>query len=518
MATPRNTFALPLPTVPPMAMATAKSLDPLPSVLPGTFGDKAPIGEMKKVVSLVDRSTFDEFVYPRNELSTRFQPAFKPYHNFTQESVVWSFSGSPAWGQRITFSVPWPWQGDFLNWIALRLKPASWLPPVAAGHLGPDRADWVPLRAAEFWVWANSLGTAAIERAEMEVGGVVVESFSGDWLNVWNKTSHDVGGAAAFDDAVYASYAEPPPVSRFRVSDDGYVYCYLPFWFAKHVNTAFPLLSCSGPDTVRFHITLRPFKDVVRRIGTAAECGETPLGSTFTVRDYTFPFYKTETVTCNSTIPGFESADIVCGISNIDGGLREAYIHSPHEILTEPVVETDFAEPLKYVVNTGATDTIKVQLPLTVANGPIRQLFFFLRRKAAVQEWRDWNNYSATLRGEADAVWNPTTPLLVRAQLQVGTAIWADEEERWWRASGDVLVPGGIRAYGNFIYVYNFAERPSEFSPSGSLNASRADLRLNLTVAPPDGSADGEWTVHVFLVGTNWMRFEKGLANWVFMD
>jgi hypothetical protein len=506
-------FALPLPTTP---AATAA----LPSVLPGTFGTKAPIGEMKKIVSLVDRSAFDEFVYPRSEMSTRFQPDFKPYHNFTHESVVWSFSGSPAWGQRITFSVPWPWQGDFLNYIALRLKPSHWLPPAAAAHIGPDRADWVPLVPNDFWVWANSLGTAAIERAEMEVDGVIIESFSGDWLNVWNKTCHTVGKGAAFDDALYASYKDPPPVSRFRVSDDGYLYCYLPFWFTKHANAAFPLLSCSGPDTVRFHITLRPFKDVVRRIGTAAGCGadESPLGSSFVVRDYTFPFYKTETVRCNDVIPGFEAADILCGISNIDGGLREEYIHMPHEILAEPVVETDFAEPLKYVVNTGAADTVKVQLPLTVANGPIRQLLFFLRRKASVSEWRDWNNYSATLRGESDPVWNPTQPLLVRAALQVGTATWADEEEKWWRASGDVLLPGGIRAFGNYIYAYNFAEKPAEFSPSGSLNASRVDLRLNLTVAPPGGATDGEWSVHVFLVGTNWLRFEKGLANWVFMD
>ena len=489
---------------------------PMPSVMPGSFGNKGPVGEMKRIVTLVDRGEFEEFVYPRAETATKFQPVAQTYHNFTQEVATWSFSGSPAWGQRITFSVPWPWQGDFLNWIALRLKPLSWMPPDARLHIGPDLRDWIVTDPSNFWVWAASLGTAAIARAEMEVDGVIIESFSGDWMNVWNKTSHGCGEGAAYDDTLYTSYNPSNPAFGFQVNDDGNIYCYLPFWFSKHQNTAFPLVSCKGPDTVRFHITLRPFHEVVRKMDTLATCTESPLGTSFTVRDFTFPFYHIKPVQNGRSIPGFENADIVCGISNIDGTMRDAYMKAPHEILMESVVETDFAEPLKYVVNTGATDTVKIQLPLTVANGPIRQLLFFLRRKVAVTAWRDWTNYSATLTAHLDPIWNPSRPLLARAQLQVGTAIWADEDERWWRAAGDVLLPGGVRAYGNYIYCYNFAEKPAEFSPSGSLNASRVDMKLNLTVSPP--ALDSEWTVSVFIVGTNWIRFQNGLANLVFMD
>lgn len=479
---------------------------------------KGPVGEIKKIVSLIDRTDFDEFMYPKAENNTVFTPDYKPYHNFVQESVVWNFAGDPAWGQRVTFSVPWPWQGDFLNWIALRLKPANWMPLEAQVHIGPDRRDWVPIDSKTFWIWANSLGTAAIAKAEMEIDGVTVEQFSGDWMNVWNKSDHTASRTAPYEDALYANRLNPT-IQNFNVSDDGYVYCYLPFWFSKHINAAFPLASCSGPDTVRFHITLRPFNELVRMLSTPiSACEASPLGKAFEVRDYTFPFNVRQTVTNYSTVPGFIEADILCGISNIDGPLRAAYVERPHEILMEPVVETVFNEPLKYVVNTGAADTIKVQLPLTQANGPLKQIYFFLRRKAAVEQWRDYLNYSATLEQEADPVWNPVRPLLVHAQLQVGTAIWADAGEKWWRGAGDISLPGGVQAYGNYIYSYNFAEKPAEFSPTGSVNASRVDLKLNLTVAPPGGASDGEWTVHVFFVGTNWMRFENGLANQVFMD
>ena len=131
--------------------------------------------------------------------------------------------------------------------------------------------------------------------------------------------------------------------------------------------------------------------------------------------------------------------------------------------------------------------------------------------------YNDYTNYSGLVINEIDPVWNPEKPLLKRAQLMVGTAVWADEDESWWRAN-NVELPGGIRAYGNYIYSYNFADRPELFSPSGSLNMSRVDVRLNLTVDPPASSYNKEWTVSVFLIGTNWMRFQNGLANQIFMD
>lgn len=478
---------------------------------------KGPVGEMKKIVSLVDRSDFDELVYPKDSERTAFQPDFKTYHNTTQETVVWPFSGRPLWGQRIAFSIPWPYQGDFLNWIALRMKPLSWMSPLAQRRIGPDVGDWVPLDSSAFWIWANSLGTAAIERAQMEVNGVIVEEFSGDYLNVWNKTMNSVSGSIPFDDAVYGSTANPT-INNFMPSDDGYVYCYLPFWFSKHRNTAFPLLSVYGPEKVRFLITLRPFHEVVRKLGLAKGCDETPVGQSVTVRDYSFPFRKNQTVTFDPSIPGFEALDFVCGISHIDGGLREAYIQDTHEIMMSPVVETQFAEPLKYVTTKAGDDYIRIGLPLTMANGPIQQIIFFLRRNEATKQWADWNNYSAMLQGEADPIWNPVKPLLVSAQLLVGTAVWADQDERWWRATGDIQLPGGIRAYGNYIYAYNFAETPHTFDPSGSANASRVDMRLNLTVAPPGGAKDGEWSVSVFLIGRNWIRFQNGLTGLVFAD
>jgi len=472
------------------------------------------MAELKKIVSLVDRTDFDAYAYPADCEQTQFYKTPKPYHNYTKETATWAFAGSPNWAQRVVFTVPNPWEGDFLNWIAIRLKPMSWLPQIAQQHIGPDIADWIPNDPANFWIWANSLGTAAIERAEMEVDGVVIETFSGDWMDVWSKTQQSVSRGTGFDDGLFNNRAQLT-FQQFKASEDGYVYCYLPFWFSKFTNAAFPLLSCKGP--VRFNITFRSFPEVVRKVTNSKDCKESPINTILPVRDCSFPFKKIVQVQVNSSVPSFETADIVCGLSHIDGDLRAAYLdpERPHEILMNPVVEETYAEPLKYVVNKPTGDSIRIALPLTHANGPIRQLLFFVRLKSAVENYSDYTNYSGTLN--PDSTWNPVKPLLLRAQLMIGTAVWADEGEAWWRFKSNVHLPGGIRAAGNYIYGYNFAENPAIFDPTGSINASRTDMRLNLTIAQPADTAN-EFTVSVFLVGTNWIRFEKSLANILFMD
>lgn len=476
--------------------------------------ERKPLGELKTLLSLVDRTDFDEFVYPADCSGTVFQPIKAPYVQYVQDVATWPFSGRPDWGQRITFNVPWPWEADFLHWIAIRLQPLSWLPALTQQNL--QNNAYVPLSPETMWCWAQSLGTAAIALAEMEVDGVVVERFSGDWLTVWNRTHHSVSEGVAWDDAVYGSRG-PATYLDFIPNEDGYVYCMLPFWFTKFVNTAFPLVSCSGPNRIRFHITLRPLADVVRQVGVPKSCPPvaTPLGTSFEYRDYTYPFRKFTTQTIQTAVPGFAIADMLCGVSQLDTEKREPYFVKPHELMMNPVTESVYSEPLKYVVNRGDNGLVTVKLPLTDANGPLKQILFFLRRTDAVTKYAEWTTFGATLETEVDPIFAPYAPLLQHAQLMVGTAVFADEDEAWWRSAGNVAMPGGVRGYGNYIYAYNFAESPTAFSPSGSVNAGRADLFLTLSVAPPPGV---EWTVSVFFVSTNFMRFENGLANQLFSD
>ncbi len=468
-----------------------------------------PLGAMKKLVSLVDRGAFDQLVYSQEEKATLYQPTFQPYHPFTTDVHIWPFTGSAEWGKRITFTAPQPWETDLLSWVALRIKPSHWLPADAYAHLYIKK-DWTYMDPTREWIWAKSLGSVAIAHAELEIDGVTVEQWSGDWITAWSRIALDCGKGIGWDDSVLGPVGGTP---------DGSVYCYLPFWFSRHMNVSYPLISADRP--VRIHITLRPFHEVVRMVSqNKTTCDQTPLGTSFQVLDLSVPFRYLRTVTVGYTVPTMEVAEMVCGTALIDGDLRKAYRDYEHELLMNPVTEMRFGEPLKYTVGVPDGASVTIGLPLDALNGPIRQLIWVIRRKA-VGLRADWGNYSAILDGTEDPTWNPRGPLLRHAQLLVGTAVWFDEEESVVRQVGALPIAGGIRAYGNYVYCWNFTDRPDAFDPRGTVNASRVDMRLNLEVTQPTdstGAVDKEWEVLVWAVGTNWMQFANGVPNIKYMD
>jgi len=509
-----------------------------------------PIGTMRKLVSLLDRGDADSYFYPPDTNNTVFQPEFHPYYNFTQETVELPYTGSANWGQRITFSLPFPTLGDCLSWITLRFSPNSWLPGDAVEYLQvpqPNRWQYKDLSGA--WIWTSHLATAAIALVEMEVNGIVIEQWSGDWIDIWQKVYLDVSRSSGYEDSISgrlnqvlnpgvvsfanqeksiffdnpAGIAAPIDVatinnsSLIQPTEDGNVYVYLPFWFARRKNAAFPLVSVHGEGNVKFHITFRKFEDVIRRVAKPRQCGETMLGTPTTIVNYNPRVHVVADFTIPSATPTLKDAVLVCGFVQLDSDLRKAYVQRSHEVLWDNVINIPFSEPIKYSVNTGGGDTITVSLPLDAANGPVREIIWFVRRKA-IYKYNSWNNYGTYMEDEIDPIFKPQRPLMKKAVLRMGAVVWADQDEIWWRSRGALTHPGGVQVGSSYIYVYNFGDDPVKFGPSGSVNASRTSLRLDLTVQPPVGVDDSEWEVQVYVLSYNWIRFQNGIAERLFSD
>jgi hypothetical protein len=372
------------------------------------------------------------------------------------------------------------------------------------------------------WIYTDRLGAIIIEKAELEVGGITVDTINGDWATVVAAAGLTGERLAAWTDSIVGSAAPTEPFRRQMLispTEDGYIYCWLPFWFARRKNTAFPL--CSMRDKpVRIHITLRPFLDCVRMWDTPRiSCTDGPLGKTNAYRDFIYEWPVFDSWTNLGAAPLFEDARMMFGVSYLDDSLRPSY-QRPHEVLIEQVMTMNFAEPLKYAINTPSADSILVGLPLTALNNPLRRLFFFLRRKA-VFRYNEWTNFGSRLEDEVDTTYAPQKPLLRRAKLLVGTVVLADQPERWWRSVDSINLPGAAELYNKYIYSIGFDGDRDTFGPQGgTLNASRADIRLDLEVEPPKSAAgiNTEWEVVVFGVGYNWLRFQNGIANLMYTD
>jgi hypothetical protein len=197
-------------------------------------------------------------------------------------------------------------------------------------------------------------------------------------------------------------------------------------------------------------------------------------------------------------------------------------MRQPMELMYEPVRYARFDIP--DVLTAPSPSPITLTFPLREFNGPIRELCFFLRRKD-VWRFSDWTNYGAKREDELNpnyAWWLAQSPLLVSAQLMVGNAVWRDEAEEWWGIEYGLQHRGGVRLDSGWVYGMVLGEgagwEAENLQPAGTVNASRADMKLVLTMQSPTGGTNVGWDVHVFGVGLNWMRFVKGLAVPMFKD
>lgn len=510
----------------------------------------AAAAPIKRLVDLVDRGPQDDYFFPSSANQTIFQRRWAPYHNAVPEVVEIGYMGHAAWGQRITVPLTRKDSGDLLQWICLRLKPRSWL--------GADLEEkirsgtWAYTDPARAWMWASSLGTIAIERVELQIGDALIESWGGEWMDVWSRTWLDAGRAATWDSDIYGQIpveelhsTTRPGWTSVQPTEDGYVYCWLPLTFLRRPQTAFPLAAVGETQEISLHITLRPFTDVVRRRAVPrVSPSETPLGEVIGVADVTGPTPVPYEVRLPTVIPTFEDATVFAGVAHLEDPLRSAYMRQSLEMIYEPVKHMVFDVTDRHVDATPTGETVRMQLRLSDFNGPIREICWFIRRKA-VWGYNEWTNYGALLEDAlVDTIPTGVTsglriprqqPLMRSARLMVGNAVWRDEPEQWWRLEYGMEHRGGVRVAGGMVYGFVLGDASewcgADLQPAGTVNASRADLRLDLEIAAPEeaptscgsGHAEGEahgkaWEVHVFGIGLNWMRFVGGLVGPLFKD
>lgn len=490
---------------------------------------------IKRLVDLVDRGPEDDIFYPSASNVTVFTRDFKPYHNVVPDITEIGYKGDASWGHRITIQLNHKETGDLIQWVCVRIRPASWLGVEIESKLrgGWDYADPT---SGSIWTWAASLGTIAISKVDFEIGDAVVESWTGEWMDIWSRLWLDSGRSGTWDADIFGQRPFTQirnninPVSTFQATEDGYVYCWIPLAFFKRPQLAFPMAAIGttlGQDQVRIHITFRPFADVIRRksVPRTNPC-EVPMGSKIILVDKTGITPIPWEYTLPKTVPGFDDVTVLVGVVHTEEPLRSSFTKLPMELLYEPVKYMKFTLP-NAIVQASATP-ITVNFPLTDFNGPIREICFFIRR-TGVWQFNEWTNYGSLLENDFFPTFNTVLgiiqkqqPVLVSARLKVGNATWRDEAEQWWRSDYASEHRGGVRMYKGMVYGFDFGWDTEELQPSGTVNASRAPLRLDLTMLSPlpvvNTTYIPGWDVHVFGISYNWMRFVNGMAGPLFKD
>ena len=480
------------------------------------MGDyKRPAGDITTLLDITDRDVQDNDFFPLDSTTTWFTRSNNrrnvPFVPVVQD---FPFRGAGTYGQRFSFDVGALPCGDIMLGAAVQIKLSHWLDLttqvlLASGGLSYDNPS-------DAFFFANSIGSCLIEKAELEIEGVTVETIDGDFIYVNSALGYELNSqfGVASDSlgavSIHDLLAWKP--SRNFPIEDGNIFCLLPFFFMRsRLRESLPMVSLKE-GSAKIHIIFRPFAQVIRQLrGYRDSCDSIPMDTTVSFNGGSVIKNVTEVV------PNFQQVKLITYGAYLDGEERQKMLRNPFEHLIREVQTFAFDEPLKYSISKGANDTVTIQLPLE-ANHPLEEIVWFVRRKEVANN-NEWTNYSAVLEREYDPVFKPLCPLLKSAVLQVNGQTICDAPEQYYRQLIASHHRGGVVPYNKYIYGYPFARSPGEHQPSGTLNASRVQsLRLTLTVQVPTSLYDTSWEVKVYCIGLNWLRFENGIANKLFTD
>lgn len=478
---------------------------------------KKPGGDITTLLDLASRDSQDNDIFPLHSMESWFTRDPERRHIAMTPLVAdFPFRGPASFGQRFTFDIGSVPCGDVLFGAAIQIQLGHWFDPQTQLFLRSRRYTYNDPSGA--WLYANSIGSVLIEKAELEIDGKTIEEFDGDFINMFGVLFPDLntqfGAAIDHQCRFTTSQIMNWDVNRIFPTEDGYIHCILPFFFMRsRYQEALPMIAIRE-GRARIHVTLRKFEDCIRqKRGFRSTCTSTPLDTTIALTDTVL----SQPVSAQTAVapPDFRQLRLVTFGACLNGKIRDAMLRQSFEILHREVQTFWFSEPLKYLTAKSSTnDTIRVLLPLE-ANHPLEEIVWFIRRKD-VNMNNEWINYSSVLEKDVNITYNPPQPLLVSASIQVNGVTIVDAEEIYFRELLARHHKGGVVPFRRYLYGYTFAREPGQHQPSGTLNASRVqNLRLNLEVKSIPGV---EWEVKVFCLALNWLRFQNGLANPIFED
>jgi Large eukaryotic DNA virus major capsid protein/Major capsid protein N-terminus len=483
-----------------------------------------PKGTITTLLDLTDRDAQENYLFPLATNTSWFsRDRSRKTVSFIPNVQTTLFRGPAEFGQRFCFDISSLRIGDLLFGAALQIKLGHWLDATTLKDLEGGRITYTnPQRDA--WEYANSLGSACIASAELEIDGKTMETLDGDFIHTFATLFADYNTQVG----VMYDHLGAVPIQTLRTlgprnfpTEDGYIHCLLPFFFGRvKLQEALPLIAIKE-GSARIFVTLRPFSECVRRLsGQRATCDEVPLSSPmeFTMTATGATVQKTAA----ATIPLLESVALVTQGALLDGDYRQYMLRKPFEMIHRELQTFTFNEPTKYLISKNTSvDTVTIQLPLE-ANHPVEEIIWIIRRRAAALN-NEWTNYTSRVESEWPATQPAevffTQPMLQSAKLQVNGMTILEADEQYFRQHIAKKHKGGYAAYKNYIYGISFAEEPGAHQPTGSINASRANsVRLTMDIKNPGGNFAQDWEIKVFCLEINWMRFENGLANAIFED
>ena len=439
-----------------------------------------------------------------NPQVTFFKLVYRRHTNFAQETIEQNFSGTTGFGRKAIATLSR--NGDLVHRIWLKIDVGE-----------------VSIPVASTFRWLNWLGHVMINWVEFEIGGQKIDRQYGEWMHIYSELTTKQGHKQGYANMVgnvpklVAPIKNTNTVGEMKLAPFT-LYVPLQFYFCRNPGLCLPLVALQYHE-VKVTVEMRAFEDCCFAMGTKPQAPD--VQSTLLV-DYIF----------------------------LDTDERRRFAQVSHEYLITQIQFTGEE------INTGSVYRSKLSF-----NHPTKEIVWVSQKQSLVQDdtvinanmGKQWYNYTT----KADKTWlfgmandangggmwgsgiindnlyatlsnagsgsnffqipydtgiNPTA----KAVLQLnGHDRFAERDGRWFNLCIPYATHENIPSTG--INVYNFALRPEEQQPSGSLNFSRIDSAI-LRITHDQETASEAYIIKVYAVSYNILRVLSGMGGMAYSD
>ena len=386
-----------------------------------------------------------------------FKRTYKRVSNFAIEAIDQTIP-SLAWGKE--FVIQAPRNGDLLSELWLVVE-------VALVRLNAPGADSV--------YWTNVLGHAMLENSSLEIGNNEIDRVTGLYLEIKWELESDVNidtnelvlrGANVNQLILWSNNGNTLNSSGTPMVQ---MYVQLPFYFAKARSQSLPVIALQYHD-IRIKFNLRSKAALLVYTNSA----NTTLSSTYTGE--------------------ISNGYLMMNFVYLDSMERRLFASNAHEYLIKNVQISDY--------NSKEVSASKVSTTV-VFNHPVTALYWVLQKESNLDAL-DYFNFERTAGYGDDTILTATIKFN-------GSEREKDRGPLFWR----ILQPRlyFARTPRRNIYTYSFAQHPSAWFPSGSVNLSRIDstqLAFSFPTTDALGAAFGKATLTVIAENFNVIRIQGG--------
>lgn len=343
--------------------------------------------------------------------------------------------------------------------------------------------------------YCDEVGHALIDKVDLVIGGTLIDSHPGHYLQVWNELTQ-TPEKKQIGHLIGRSGSEAELEDMAMTEQD--LYIPLQFWFCRHLMCSLPLIALQYHQ-VEVKVTFNQLDKVVafagydynvsavnevhRDVGASASWYAHYAASQNSNSGFVVPRDKR---LLDKTKLGIVEARLMCNLVYLEEEERKTFAGSTHEYLVDLL---QYQGPMA----TGKEQTTYH----AYFNHPTSELIWTFVPKASILHGEPFN-YTAL-----QSAYNAAGDTMKTAKLQFNgydrfTSMPAEYFREIIPAQYHTSVPTRP------IYVYSFALEPEDFRPSGSVNLSRID---NVKLITTHVDFEPTITMQPFLAGDSTTDF-----------